>query len=80
MRVWDRGRLAEFGIDIRGGHLHRLLCWLFYKDVKFPPRVPRSEWTAEHQAQYRKAARAAAVSCGCEPCLRGFLPWPFSWD
>ena len=75
MKLWDHnyGRLAEFGIDIRGGRLHRLLghlaIWL--------------ELSAHTDGVAMKAGwRSRAVrrlSCACEACLREFLPWPFSW-
>lgn len=79
MKVWDRGRLAEFGIDLRGTWLHRKMCGWFWEYAEFPPRKKRSEWTPEHLAQCKRARRMAQLSCFCEPCWREFLPWPFSW-
>lgn len=79
MKIWDRGRLPEFGFDLRGTWIHSKACDWFYREVPSPPRKKRSEMTAEDLAVRRRYIRMASLSCFCEPCWRSFLPWPFSW-
>lgn len=77
-RLWDsrRGRLAEFGFDIRGGWLHvqagRLSRWL----AAFPKPEPGDGPSHPRKRRQRVIAR---LDCFCEACIREFLPWPFSW-
>lgn len=80
MRLWDRGRLGEFGIDLRGSWVHRLACWLFLRELPYSPR--RKQWHRQTPAERRMAIlerRMARLNCFCEACWREFLPWPFSW-
>jgi hypothetical protein len=80
MRLWDRGRVGEFGFDIRGGRLHRLAEWLFRKDVPQPPFKKLRDMSSEELAMHRRSRRQACLSCFCEPCVRElFFPWPFNW-
>lgn len=80
MRVWDRGRLAEFGIDLRGTWLHVKLNEWLHEDVPEPPRKKRKDMTPEDLAHWKRYLRMAQLSCFCEPCWREFLPWPFNWE
>ena len=82
MRIWDRGRFAEVGFDIRGGKLHSLAgkfsIWIgeHFQTMGKP-------WTDDkgrRRASLTLAGRMqVALDCFCEACIRSFLPWPFGW-
>ena len=82
MKIWDRGRLAEFGIDIRGGWIHcragNLAVWIENNfDVYDKPFLDSK---GRRRAGLTRMGRVAAyLSCFCEACIRAMLPWPFNW-
>jgi len=82
MKIWDsrRGRLAEFGFDLRGTWVHKLAWKLFrYRNNPVPPHKKHSSMTKADLKAWRKFHHNCALDCFCEPCVRKFLPWPLSW-
>lgn len=82
MRIWDRGRFAELGIDIRGGRLHRvagrIAIWIDnHCDTLEEVKVGVD---GKRRARMTRMGRVgAALSCFCEACIRSLLPWPLNW-
>lgn len=76
---WDRGRLVEFGLDLRGTWLHRKLVKWFWHETPHPERKQLWRMADDELKAKRLERRMAALSCGCEACWRSFFPWPFSW-
>jgi hypothetical protein len=80
--MWDRGRLREFGIDLRGGWLHsiagKLSLWIDENCTTL--EKPWVDEKGRRRAGHTRLGRISSyLSCFCEPCWRNFLPWPLNW-